>query len=235
MEIKIKQRLIGTVVILAVGAIFLPLLFYNPHPATSLSMVTTVPKAPDKPEVQLQLSQSSTIEETAPTEAITIPLESIVTESKKKSNPSTSHPVLGPVSTISSGSQAKSNVAATTSQTLVLSIQSQEFDVPGKPPKIKKKIVAKKPPSSANLLLSKTPKAWIIQVASFVNQNNAKRLFKKLQMSGFDIYIRQSNEGKIVHRIFIGPIIDYTKIIQIQKELKQKLHLNGVIERYQMV
>lgn len=234
MEIKIKQRLIGAVVILAVGAIFLPLLFHNPHPTTSLSMVTTVPKAPDKLEVQLQLSEPTMLEEKATSKAIPIPSQSIATESKEKTIPSTSRSAEVPLSMVSSESLAKSK-AVTISQTEVSSIQQHEFNVVEKTPEIKRKVAVKKFHSSANLLLFRTPKAWVIQVASFVNQDNAKRSLKQLQASGFDGYIRQSNEGKKVSRIFVGPLIDYAKIIKIQKELKQKLHLKGVIKRYQMV
>ncbi|MFW0089118.1 MAG: SPOR domain-containing protein [Coxiella endosymbiont of Haemaphysalis japonica] len=239
MEIKIKQRFIGAAVILAIGAIFLPLLFHDPHPTVSSSMITTTPRAPDKPEAQLQLSQSlmakeKMTEEKASAGVIPIPSESIITETKEKSNLSNSRSTLEPVSTISSGSQMKSNIAVATSQTLVLSTQSTEWNDPVKNLKIGKKIPIEKLPSSLNSLLSMTPKAWVIQVASFVNQDNVKRLLDRLQASGFDIYTRQSNEGKIARRIFVGPVVDYAKIIQIQKELK-KMHLNGVIERYQTV
>ncbi|WP_264435416.1 hypothetical protein [Coxiella endosymbiont of Dermacentor marginatus] len=48
---------------LAVGAIFFPLFLYNPHSVVNLSMVTTVPKAPDKPEVQLQFSEPLDLKE----------------------------------------------------------------------------------------------------------------------------------------------------------------------------
>ncbi|WP_304985222.1 SPOR domain-containing protein [Coxiella-like endosymbiont] len=234
MEIKIKQRLIGAVVILAVGTIFLPLLFHNPYPTTSLSMVTTVPKAPDKLEMQLQLSESTMLQEKAISKAIPIPSKSIATESKEKTIPSTSQSAKVPFSTVSSESPRKSK-AFTISKTKVLSTQHHEFNVAKKASEIKEKVAIKKLRSSDNLLLSRTPKAWVIQVASFVNQDNAKRLLKQLQASGFDAYTRQSNEGKEVSRIFVGPLIDYAKIIELQKELKQKLHLKGVIKQYQMV
>ncbi|MBT8506749.1 sporulation protein [Coxiella-like endosymbiont of Rhipicephalus sanguineus] len=196
-------------------------------------MVTTVPKAPNKLEVQLQLSEPIP-EEKATSKAISIPSKLITIESKEKTIPSTLQSDEVPLSTVSSESPAKLK-AVTISKTKVSSTQHHEFNVAEKSPEIKQKVAVKKPHSSANLLLSRTPKAWVIQVASFVNQDNAKRLLKQLQASGFDAYIRQSNEGKKVSRIFVGPLIDYTKIIEIQKELKQNLHLKGVIKRYQMV
>ncbi len=55
MEAKIKQRVIGGLVLVAVVAIFLPLLFHHAHPSMNLALSTDVPNAPNQPQVQLQL------------------------------------------------------------------------------------------------------------------------------------------------------------------------------------
>lgn len=36
----------------------------------------------------------------------------------------------------------------------------------------------------------------------------------------------------MISRIFVGTVVDYDKIIQILHELKQELHLNGIVEGY---
>jgi len=59
MEAKNKQRIIGGLVLLALVAIFLPLLFHNSRPSTRLQLSGQVPTAPTKPEVQLQLPAPS--------------------------------------------------------------------------------------------------------------------------------------------------------------------------------
>lgn len=55
MEAKTKQRVIGGLVLVAVVAIFLPLLFHHSHPSMNLALSTDVPDAPPQPQVQLQL------------------------------------------------------------------------------------------------------------------------------------------------------------------------------------
>ena len=100
MKIKIKKRLIWATAVLAIGAIFLPLLFHDSHPTASLSMVTTVPRAPDKPETQLQLSQSLMTEEKVTKERAPCNNDphSLITETKEKSSLSNACSALEPVS-----------------------------------------------------------------------------------------------------------------------------------------
>ena len=82
------------------------------------------------------------------------------------------------------------------------------------------------------LLSTSPPEAWVIQLASFSDFDNGKRLLNQLHAKGFDAYSRQSKGKKTIIRIFVGPDIDRNKIDQIQKELKQQLRLNGVIRKY---
>ena len=104
------------------------------------------------------------------------------------------------------------------------------------PWKIKTKKVFEKPKSHpAQLFLptsSSPPEAWVIQVASFLDSDNAERLLNQLRAKGFDVYSCQSKGKRMIIRVFIGPVIDRNKIDQIQKSLKQQLQLNGVIRKY---
>ncbi|AZV75808.1 SPOR domain-containing protein [Coxiella burnetii] len=190
MEIKAKQRLIGALVLLAIVAIFLPLLFHNPRPSTGLTMTTTIPPAPDKPVVQLQLP------------------------------PSAPPPVETPL-------LQTNTVDLTPKQPIVQPSLPPVMPVPQP-----KKVVKVNKPHSLESLLSKTPTAWIIQVASFVNPDYAKHLLQQLRAKGFDAYLQESHEGKVITRVFIGPEINRDKINKIQKELKQQMRLNGVIKKY---
>ncbi len=192
MEVKAKQRLIGTLVFLAIVAIFLPLLFRNPRPSTGLTMTTIIPPAPDKPIVQLQLP------------------------------PSAPPPVETPLS--------PTNALNSTPKPIVKPSPSPAVPV-SKP----KKVVKAKKTHSLESLLSKTPTAWIIQVASFVHHDYAKHLLQQLRAKGFDAYLQKSREGKVITRVFIGPEISRDKINKIQKKLKRQMRLNGVIKKYYFV
>ena len=189
MEVKAKQRLIGAVVLLAIIAIFLPLLFHNPCPSTALTMTTTIPPAPNKPIVQLQLPPSA---------------------------PPSGEASLPPT-----------NDLASTPKPIVK--HSPPLIVPVSKPK---KVVKANKTHSLEFLLSKTPTAWIMQVASFVNHRYAKHLMQQLRAKGFDACLQESREGKVITRVFIGPEINRDKINKIQKELKRQMRLNGVIKKY---
>lgn len=55
MKTQTKQRIIGGLVLVALLAIFLPMFFSNPHPATQLSLNKKVPAQPAQPQVTLTL------------------------------------------------------------------------------------------------------------------------------------------------------------------------------------
>ncbi len=59
MNVKAKQRIIGGLVLLAVLAIFLPVLFHSSRPSEQLKLSTNIPKQPASPNVQLQLPAAS--------------------------------------------------------------------------------------------------------------------------------------------------------------------------------
>ncbi len=61
--------------------------------------------------------------------------------------------------------------------------------------------------------------AWVLQVASFSQSANAKKLVKKLKKQGLKAYRRSiSVKGKKLYRVFVGPFVDKA---QATKNLKQ--------------
>ncbi len=78
------------------------------------------------------------------------------------------------------------------------------------------------------------PTAWVVQLGSFSNSTNAKRLIKKLRARGFDAYTRQTQSVSGVHltKVFVGPEIHKAHAARLQKRLAGEFHLRGVIRRY---
>lgn len=188
MEIRTKQRLIGCLVLLAILAIFLPLLFYNLYPSTSLFkpkavvFVPLVPTITNKSVIQLQLRPSLS---------------------------------------------AKITAAGKIHSTFLSPPPAQSI-----PPKLPKPATSKLQPLLQMPVKTAPPEVWVIQVASFSNFNNAKRLLNQLRVKGLDVYSCQSKGKKTIIRVFVGPDINRNKIDQIQKELKQQFQLNGIIRKY---
>lgn len=239
MQTKTKHRIIGGIVLLAIVAIFLPLLFHNSRPSMDLKLSTQVPSAPAKPQVQLQLpaldnakgsgekshhkkpqSMKAAAQETpaitqhilntAPAPAIAPKAAEEITQShSKKAAPK---PVKKSLPKSSSQSASKAKVV--------------------KPASVKSK-PAKPHKTSQKLLQSSVPQAWTIQIASFTKPDNAKRLVKRLRDKGFDVYTRQNQSGRrTITRVFVGPIINQAKVKKMKRQLKQQFQLKGVIRRY---
>lgn len=222
MEIRIKQRLIGCLVLLTIIlTILLPLLFYNPCPLTSLlesKKVISVSPVPTKSVIQLQFHPSPSAKITArETHLISLsPPPNQLIQSQLVALMKL-QPLLHP--------------PVTERERAILTVPSS---VPGiiKPKKISWKHWKQKF-YPAQLLLSTAPLAvWIIQVASFSNSDNAKRFLNQLRSKGFDVCSYQNKGKKTIIRVFVGPIINRNKIDQIQKQLKQQLQLNGVVKKY---
>lgn len=55
MESKTKQRIVGGLVLVAVFAIFLPLLFHRPNPTVNFAQNSEAPSAPNKPQIQFDM------------------------------------------------------------------------------------------------------------------------------------------------------------------------------------
>ena len=204
MEIKAKQRLIGAAVLLAILTIFVPLLFFNPHLSTSLSIRTTIPRDSEKKIVaNLQLFPCT-------------------------------------LSTTLYSSPVETPLPHTTSSTPVAwkptSVMEMTAIHPSLPtlPMFEKQQKLKKIKKSYSLksLSPSTTTAWIMQVASFSNYENAMRLLQQLRSNGLDAYIQQRREGEIIARVFVGPQINHDKMDKIQKKLQRQMRLNSIIRKY---
>ncbi len=219
MSTQVKQRIIGGLVLLALLAIFLPLFFSNPHPSAAL--LKPAPNAPSAPRVELQLprvadkaEQNDSMDQLAaklindnPDQAAQIPAAV-----KDEAAPVSATPKVAP-------SQVPMKVA----------VKKQAL-----PP-----VVSAKTKTAATVVqhyhqLVKT-KAWVVQLASFSNQSNAKRLMSKLRASGYKVYVRQqkTSSGRKVHQVLVGPEISHQRIQEVQKKLQGSYRMKGIIRRYQ--
>ena len=78
-----------------------------------------------------------------------------------------------------------------------------------------------------------TPSAWVVQLASFSQEANAKQLTRRLRTKGFEAYTRTSDiGGRRITRVFVGPEIDHYKMNKIEKRLHSEFHLQGVVRKY---
>ncbi len=83
--------------------------------------------------------------------------------------------------------------------------------------------------SAMQLSLDGGVEAWAIQVASFGEPANARRLVDRLQKAGFHTYWRNINQMAVV---FAGPYIDQQQAREDQDKLLQQEGLKTLMTRY---
>lgn len=79
------------------------------------------------------------------------------------------------------------------------------------------------------------PITWVVQVASFSSEDNAKKLLKRLVDKQYKAYMRTNTSGdKTIYRLKIGPFIDLAKAKKVKGEIKRDFKLDGLVARYKV-
>lgn len=250
MEIEKKQRLIGGIIIVAVIAIFLPLLFHNPHPSaenTETPSQTPLKLPPPEKHTQILSKKASS---------------PVLVQIKKPVTPKNTQPTK-----ITRVAQQHHQHTTSAHQTITTSylkkpkqhhtakktIQKQN-QILHKRHNLKKTrhIKSKHPPSIAHATRtqpstitthqninhhrtahSNLSTVWTLQVASFTQIRYATPLIKKLRLMGFDVYqTTLKHHGKRITRVFVGPNINHQTLYKIQQTIKHQFHLKGIIKKY---
>ncbi len=220
MNKQFKHRLIGGLVILAIAALCLPLLFHETHPEVTPNISRTVPVPPAMQQIQLQLPGQQTTAQAgkdtsiAPKDAKTVAKEtSSINEKLLKINPKTVPHNAAPVSKAKT-IIATDKVAATKSNVVKVNAANTKAKSPVK-------------------LNQSLPQAWAIRLATFGSERNATALVKHLRAQHLDIFTRTQKHGNNVYtQVFVGPMIHHQQVVALQQKLRQDFHLNGVITQY---
>jgi DedD protein len=68
--------------------------------------------------------------------------------------------------------------------------------------------------------------AWVIQMGSFKDKDNARRLADKLRAAGYKAFTR---EIKASTRVFIGPESKQASALKLSNEVEQQFKLHGIV------
>ncbi len=229
---QMKQRIVGAVVIVAILAICVPIFFHETEKKWQVSSLEAkipaeptapgITLGPPKPELPAQLTAVDQVSEKQ--QAV-----SSLLSGDQQAAPIA--PVASVESTASANAKAPEQLSAvivatkkTASPAVKLVAQTKAMP----------KTVVKSEQATA-VLLDNPPQAWVVQLASFSNKDNANRLIAQLRKSGFDAYLRNNSSGnKMLIRVFVGPEINANKAKTLQKKLQNKFKLQGVVRKYEV-
>ncbi|MFC0708115.1 SPOR domain-containing protein [Azorhizophilus paspali] len=204
---RLKQRIIGALVMLALAVIFLPMLFTREDEVRQVVVeAPPMPEAPPAPKVEL--------EPVAVPEPVVLPEEPqsvpVVAGTPAASVPSTPPAATAPAApAVSANAPAKPQAAAS---------------APTPPP------AQANATEASRLDANSLPVAWSIQLASLSNTANAQALQKTLRGQGYNAYIRHVDG---MNRIYVGPVAERSEANRLRDQLKRQHSLSGFVVRFQ--
>jgi len=89
------------------------------------------------------------------------------------------------------------------------------------------------PLSEESLPASEGLTAWVVQLGSFSDQENAESLVRRLQDKGYLAYLEEiSDDSKAILRVRVGPELSKAAAESIIKDLDEKFELQGILLQY---
>ncbi len=201
MDEKTKQRIVGIVVITALLAIFLPMLFDDPVERSSRSISEMqIPDLPKQFQPRAQPVVPSSTEQVLKTPVKARP---VVSATEKKTEQVLPAPV-----------KSKTVVAPAPKKTKQKSTPIAKSRPVVKP--VPKKITATpiKQKENTDKLVR-----WVIQVGSFKEKKNAAAERDKLRKQGFVAFVESFND---MYRVRVGPELNKAKAQKNQRLLEKK-------------
>ncbi len=210
MASKFQNRLVGAVVLVAVGVIFLPTLFdgdkkYNEDQFASIPLV---PKPGDEQD----------IESIAPIEQTTTPS----TPSEGASEAMISEAVTGVEQPqVSTPEVSEPQVAPSTPVVEPPKVVNPPVEPPTTPPPAVPETTAPK------------GEAWVVQLGALKNAAKVEEIIAKMHLSGYPVYTVPARpvSGKVT-RIYIGPNASKAELQSMLPRLKELTGLQGEVRAY---
>ena len=199
MDVLLKQRLVGAIVLVALGVIFIPMLLEGPNR-------TLVPEMDEMPEPE-SLAPELPLKPFPPVGEPEQAESAVVTDATGEGVPDLPQPT-EPLPSAEPEPPEDPEPAA---------IEAPEpVSDPVKP------VAAEKPAAD-------TPAgSWIVQVVSLSNKDNALALRDRLRKGGFATQVEQVRVGGKTHyRVRVGPFLEKIEAESIRKQIAERFEQNG--------
>ena len=187
MDRQLKERLIGAIVVVALGVLIIPEFLSGPDETTTVSVDIDLPAAA-RPETR---TYSFRLDEPAATPSAPVPAPA-----------SSAQVVEEPVEALVGTPEPESEP---------LSKPAQQLALP-EPPAVETNTTASAAAAApAPSGKTETPAQadgsnWVVQLGSFSSEDNAKRLAAQLKAKGYQSFVtRYAGPDQVLHRVRVGP------------------------------
>ena len=213
MDRRVKERLIGASILVALVVLVVPELLSGPKP--NIAPAPTLPAAAPEPTrnvtVDLTTSRAPAISEPEP------------------ASPQTNDAAAAAAAAPSTGSSAASITGSTTSS----AANSPAAHAPAAPSPLPSRAAVSGPAhveSAAPSPISVGRGSWSVQLGSFASRANADNLSRQVKGQGFSAFVLTGGSGASVrYRVRVGPVADRESAERIAAKLKSLGHVGSLV------
>ena len=229
MEERLKQRLVGAVVLVSLAVVFVPILFDLPREVRPEPSGTSISEIPERPQDRSGSSVSITLDLPQ-----TRRLDAEVERERSVSDPDANGGGVssGAVAADSAATPSGAAAAAPESSKPPASAARSDPSPAGSVPAA----AAGEPAEDSEqkqAVQASAPDGWMVQLGSFAKSENALALHKRLQEKGYPAFVESGSSAQgAVSRVFVGPMPDRRQARDSAAKLRREMALEGIVVPY---
>jgi len=230
MEERLKQRLVGAVVLVSLAVVLVPLLFDMSGETGGETAADLISAIPERPQVEFGAPTRITLN--APS------TPRLDTELERELDHGTSRVDTGE-HTVSSEDPAAGAPANSSGAAQVATASGSPASEAGSRASVARldpAMVKKQPePGAASKPVAEAATAggWTVQLGSFLKSENATALRKRLQARGYPAFVESGSSAQgVVSRVFVGPMPDRAQAKASAAKLRREMALEGIVVPY---
>ena len=215
----LKQRIIGALVLISLAVIFVPMIFDEPH-SERQSTPITIPEEPPFPEVDMPAQPDARNFEEPEADDSSVGYR--MAEEPAEADAAVADTVDEPASQTASQTAAEATPAQTASQ-------AEPQQAP-EPQQATEPVASASEPEQPKEFSKTLEGAWIVQLGSFGNADNARRLRDKVIEMEYGAHLQQVTRGDTeLTRVFSGPFVSEAEAKKAKAVLDKEFNLNSLV------
>ena len=244
MEERLKQRLVGAIVLVSLAVVFVPILFDMPREANEDISTIPITEIPERPQDRFGSSVSITLD-LPETPRLDAEVERERNRNASSAGADDRRTSSGALAGASTSAAPEAPASATSESSVSGSTSTSSGDVASTPapgPSESPAPVSRPESSPARSNSESTankpddaPAAggWIVQLGSFLISENAIALRKRLRAKGYPAFVESGSSAQgTVSRVFVGPMPDREQATDSAAKLRREMALKGIVVAY---
>ena len=236
MEQRLKQRLVGAIVLVSLAVVFVPILFDSPRELNEGYSAAPIAGIPERPQVEADAPARITLE--APE---TPRLDAEVEREHGRQGAGTAAADRGassdrgaspdaPASSSASSDASDASAAAPAATGPSASARPSASSSAGAAPAAAPPDDASGSKQAATDASAAASGGWLVQLGSFRESENARALRKSLEARGYTAFVEAgpSAQGE-VFRVFVGPVPRREQAEDSAAKLRSEMALKGIV------